>query len=172
MNQPSDILNHFMGKRLLILACWIWLMAGLAHAQGKNADLAIIINPACSLNDISSGDLAKIFKAQRAKNSDGNKIILTSQETGSPEREAALATIYHMNDPQYEKYFLAATFAGTIQSAPKVIPNGMAVCQFVATEPGAIGYLRATEADRTVKVLKVDGKAPGDPGYPIKIKQP
>lgn len=145
-------------------------MAGFAHAQGKSADLAIIVNPACPLNDISSADLAKVFKAQRAKNFDGNKIILTSRETGSPERDAALARIYHMSDPQYEKYFLAATFAGTIQSAPKVIVNGMAVCQFVAAEPGAIGYLRATEADSTVKVLKVDGKAPGDPDYPIKIK--
>jgi len=154
----------------LLVAGWAWLATGLVHAQGKSSDLAIVVNPACSLSDISIPELAKIFKSQRSKNPDGNKFVLISRETGSPERETILASIYQMTDPQYEKYFLAATFAGTIQSAPKVIVTGVSVCQFVASEPGAIGYLRASEADGTVKVLKVEGKAPGNPGYPIKIK--
>jgi ABC-type phosphate transport system substrate-binding protein len=154
----------------LILAGWAWLAANLVHAQGKSPDLAIVVNPACSLTDISLPELAKIFKAQRAKNPDGKKFVLISRETGSPEREAILASVYQMSDPRYEKYFLAATFAGTIQSAPKVIVASVSVCQFVASEPGAIGYLRASEADGTVKVLKIEGKAPGNPGYPIKIK--
>jgi ABC-type phosphate transport system substrate-binding protein len=148
----------------------VWLSGEWAQAQNKNADVAIVVNPGCSLTDVSLPDLAKIFKAQRTKTPDGNRFVLTSRETGSPEREAVLSAIYQMSDPQYEKYFLAATFAGTIQSAPKVIVTGVSVCQFVASEPGAIGYLRATEVDSSVKVLKVEGKAPGQPNYPIKTK--
>ena len=39
-----------------------------------------------------------------------------------------------------------------------------------ALSPGAITYLRASDVDPSVKVLKVDGKAPGEAGYPLKIK--
>jgi ABC-type phosphate transport system substrate-binding protein len=170
MNRHPVILNFWAGNQFLIFACWVWLTAGSAQAQSQSADVAIVVNPACSLTDVSLPDLAKIFKAQRTKTPDGNKFVLTSRETGSPERESILSAVYQMSDPQYEKYFLAATFAGTIQSAPKVIVTGVSVCQFVASEPGAIGYLRATETDNTVKVLKVEGKAPGDPNYPIKMK--
>jgi ABC-type phosphate transport system substrate-binding protein len=158
------------GKWLFALALWLWLAAGSAQAQGKCGDLAIVVNPACPLTDISIPELAKIFKAQRIENPDGVKYVLVSRESGSPERAAALTSIYQMTDQQYEKYFLAETFAGTIQSAPKVMVTGASICQLVASEPGAIGYLRANEVDRTVKVLKVEGKAPGDPDYPIKIR--
>jgi hypothetical protein len=34
---------------------------------------------------------------------------------------------------------------------------------------GAIGYVRADEVDASVKVLRVDGLAPGDSGYRLKL---
>jgi hypothetical protein len=44
------------------------------------------------------------------------------------------------------------------------------VRRFVGSEKGGISYVCASEADATVKVLKVDGKSPGEPDYPIKMK--
>jgi hypothetical protein len=40
----------------------------------------------------------------------------------------------------------------------------------VSGTPGAIGYLRGSDVDDSVKILKVDGHAPGDAEYPLKIK--
>ena len=159
-----------MSKKLFTLVSLVFLCTGLALAQDKNSDLAIVVNPASSLDNVASAELTKIFKAEKAKSPDGVKYIIAMRDAGSPERNAALGSIYKMTDPEYEKFFLQATFAGTVQSAPKQISSGAAVRQLVATEKGAIGYLRASEADATVKVLKIDGKSPGDPDYPIKIK--
>jgi hypothetical protein len=36
--------------------------------------------------------------------------------------------------------------------------------------PGGIGFVRAADADDSVKVLKIAGVAPGQPGYPIGVK--
>jgi hypothetical protein len=159
-----------MSKKLLTLASLVLLWTGFASAQDKNSDLAIVVNPASSLDNVTSADLAKIFKADKTKSPDGVKYIIAVRDTGSPERVAALKSIYQMTDAEYEKFFLQATFAGTVQSAPKQLGSGAAVRQFVGSEKRAISYLRASEADDTVKVLKIDGKSPGDPDYPIKIK--
>jgi hypothetical protein len=35
----------------------------------------------------------------------------------------------------------------------------------VASYPGAITYVRADMVNASVRVLRVDGKLPGDPGY-------
>jgi hypothetical protein len=159
-----------MRKRMLILVLWLGLAAKLACAQDKWADLAIVVNPACSIDNISSVELAKIFKAERSRNPDGAKYLLAARETDSPERNAALGEIYQMTDADYQKYFLQATFAGKIQTAPKVLLNAGSMIQFIMSAPGAIGYLRASDAVSSVKILRIDGKVPGEPGYPIKIK--
>jgi ABC-type phosphate transport system substrate-binding protein len=159
-----------MWNKYLPLILLLVLPAGFAVAQDKGADLAIVVNVASTLDNISSAELAKIFKAERTRTPDGVKYVLAMRETGSPERNAALRVIYQMTDAEYERYFLQATFAGTIQSSPKQFSSDSAVRQFVAGSPGAISYLRASDVDSSVKVLKIDGKSPGDPDYPIKIK--
>ena len=48
--------------------------------------------------------------------------------------------------------------------------TGVAVAkQFVSVTPGAISYIRASDADDSVKVVKVDGHAPGEAGYALKL---
>jgi hypothetical protein len=157
-------------KNLVLLTQLLVLSTGIALAQDKSADLAIVVNSASSLDNVSSAELAKIFKAEKAKTPDGVKFVIAVRETGSPERNASLKAIYQMTDADCEKFFLQAVFAGTTQAAPKQLPSAAAVRQFVAAEKGAISYLCATDADASVKVLKVDGKSPGDPGYPVKMK--
>jgi ABC-type phosphate transport system substrate-binding protein len=169
---PSKTVKQPIPTRRLIpalLACF-WLAAGVAYARDKSDDLAIVVNKSSVLENVSSSELAKIFKAERRKSSDGTKFSIVMREKDSDERHAALKSIYEMDDSEYEKYFLQATFAGTVQSAPRVLSSSAVVLQFVSSNPGAIGYMRASAADGSVKVLKVDGKAPGDADYPIKIK--
>ena len=158
-----------MWKKRLTLAAVILLSAGLAPAPDKSADLAIVVNESSLLESISSAELTKIFKAERPRAPGGFRYIIAVRDPGSSERKAALKAIYHMTDPDYEKFFLQAAFAGKVQAVPKELNSPAAVRQFIASSPGAISYLRASEADASVKVLKVDGKSPGDPDYPIKI---
>jgi hypothetical protein len=158
-----------MRKIVIALFAGIWIAAS-ALAQDKSTDLAIVVNPACSLDNVSAADLTAIFKAQKAKNPNGVKYAIAVREPGSPERTAALKSIYNMTDADYEKFFLQLTFAGTIPAAPQALTSGAAVCQYVGATPGAISFVRASEATPAVKVVKVDGKSPGDAGYPIKIQ--
>ena len=159
-----------MIKKLFIIALICSLKISSAIAQDKAGDLAIIVGKNSPLENVTSEELAKIFRAEKAKGPDGVRFVLTAREAGSAERGTALAQIYKLGEDEDSKYFLQATFTGQVQSAPRSLNGSGTAKQFVSVTPGAIGYLRASEADDSVKVLRVDGKSPGEAGYPLKLK--
>jgi len=159
-------MNPFSIKSLALIG--LGLLLGVAGARAD--DLAIIVNKTNSLDSISSADLAKYFKAEKSKAPDGKKLVIVMQDVGRPERAAALKDIYKMSETEYNDYFVEATFTGAVAAAPKALPSGAAVKSFVAETPGGIGYVVSGDADASVKVLKIDGKAPGDADYKLKVK--
>jgi len=48
-----------------------------------------------------------------------------------------------------------------------VLASDAGVKQFVASNPRAMGYIDSLLLDGSVKALRVDGKLPGEPGYPL-----
>jgi hypothetical protein len=58
---------------------------------------------------------------------------------------------------------------GEILVSPKTLSSPEGVRKFVFNVPGAIGYLRMSDVDDTVKVLKIDGHSPNDPQYTLKV---
>ena len=44
--------------------------------------------------------------------------------------------------------------------------------KFVLNAPGGIGYLRTSDLDDTVKVVKIDGRLPDDKNYSLQIDEP
>jgi hypothetical protein len=90
---------------------------------------------------------------------------------GAPERTAFLKIVCGMTDADLGKYFLQAAFTGKSATPPKEVSSAAAVKSFVASSPGAIGFIKASDlqaGDTTVKTVKVDTAA-SDPGYKIKM---
>ena len=141
------------------------LLVPLSRADDPAGALAVVVNKSVSLDDLSTVDLEKFFKMQKSKTTDGTRLTIVLQETGRPERAAMLGKVYKMGEGELGRYFLQATFTGAIAAAPKNLPDGAAVLKFVERTPGGLGYVRVSEVTDAVKVLKIDGKAPGTPGY-------
>ncbi|PYP84353.1 MAG: hypothetical protein DMF61_20120 [Blastocatellia bacterium AA13] len=132
-------------------------------------DLAIIVNKANPVDSLSFADLRAIFLGERGSWPNGKKITVLMRSPGPPEREAVLRWIYKMNESDYSRYSLQSTFTGQAQSGPKLLDSAAGMRRFVFNVPGAIGYVRAPEADESVKILRIDGHAPGEAAYRIKL---
>jgi len=145
-------------------------LAAASLAQDKSADLAVIVNKAVPLNDVSIATLARYFKGEKTKAPDGTKMVVVMFDLGHPERAAALKGIYKLSEPEFNDYFVCAIFTGSVSAAPRVLASGAAIKGFVANTPGGIGYVMGGDVDDSVKVLKIDGKSPGDPDYPLRGK--
>jgi ABC-type phosphate transport system substrate-binding protein len=131
--------------------------------------LAIIVNKSNSIDTVSLTELRKIFTVERTRWANGNRVTVVMLQPGQEDRATALRLIYRMSERDYKRYFLRGTFTGETQSVPKTLSSAGGVAKFVVNVPGAIGYVRASEVDPSVKVVRVDGQAPWDSGYPLRL---
>ena len=138
------------------------------HAQ-ESEPLAIVVNKSNPLTEITVADLRRVFRGQRSRWTNGRRVTLVMRDPGAPEREALLRSLYGLDEQEYRRSFLQAVFSGEASDAPKTLASTNGVLRFVYNVPGAIGYVRASDVDASVKTLRVDGRLPGDPGYRIEV---
>lgn len=140
-----------------------------ARAQGTT-EIAVIVNKSNPVDDLPLSELREYFLAERGHwPNGGGKVRVVMLEQGVPARDAALRLIFNMNEKSYVSYFLGKKFRGETLEEPRQQSSASDVIKFVSFVSGAIGYVRPEEVDASVKVLRVDGLAPGDPGYKLKF---
>ena len=115
---------------------------------------------------VSLEELSKIFAQERQYWVIGKKIYLVLQEAGSPEKQVVLKKIYRKaNDDELKKFWLGKIFRGEIATFPKTLSSNEAVKRFVSQAVNAIGFIDSAFVDDSIKVLRIDGKLPGERGY-------
>ncbi len=148
--------------------------AGLARAASPSAqdrasdDLAIIVHRSNPVDELSRGELRRMFLLETQTWPRGRKITVVLREKGQPERAEALQLICDLTDAEYERHVLLQTFRGNVGWGPRSILSADAMRRFVFNVAGAIGYVSADETDDSIKVLRIDGRLPGEAGYPLR----
>ena len=131
--------------------------------------IAIVVNRNNPVNNVSLSQLRDMFFGDRLWWSHDRPITLLAMGRGSAERETVLRGIYKMDEKAYEKYFFFAVYRGEMAKLPTTMKKAKNVKRLVSREPGALAYLRASDVDATVKVLRIDGLSPDDDGYPLRL---
>lgn len=142
---------------------------GVATYRDLADSLGIVVNRSNPVDNLSSAELRRIFLGQQSHWSNGRRVTVVMLETGKQERQAVLAQICQMDDKEFNKHFSEGLSTGQILAAPKTLSTSTEVLRFVYNVPGAIGYLRVTEADDSVKMVHVDSRLPGDKDYGIRL---
>jgi ABC-type phosphate transport system substrate-binding protein len=140
------------------------------EARGDSRQsLAIVVNNSNPVDNLSFVELRRIFLGQRSRWPNGHRIVLVMLERGQPERETVLREVYRMSENDYRNHFLKGLFTGDVFMSPKTLTSPLVVRKFVFNAPGAIGYLRASDVDASVKVIRLDGLLPTDSDYRLQI---
>lgn len=130
-------------------------------------DLAIIVHNQNPIDNVSFKDLVRIFKQEKQYWEGDKRIYLVMQETGSSGKEIVLKKIYQMNDEELKKFWLTKLFRGEITSFPKTLSSIEAIKRLVTSVPNAIGFIDVFFADGSIKVLRIDGRLPGEESYKL-----
>ena len=133
-------------------------------------NLAIIVNQTNTVDDLTLKELRTVFLGARSHWPNGRRITLVMMDPGEPERRAVLRDICRMNETEFSRHFLQGLFTGEVFVSPKTLSSPTGVRKFVFNVPGAIGYVRASDVDGTVKVIRVNGHGVDDPEYPLRIE--
>jgi ABC-type phosphate transport system substrate-binding protein len=137
-------------------------------AQGPG-DLAIVANPTTPVTQLTFAELRQVLKGEKQYWKPDLPVILFVRAPTSAERSAVLNAIYQMSEPQFNQYWIAKQFRAESSSAPTKLKSNDLTQQFVASTPGAIGFMSARDVKPGVKVLKIDGRLPGESGYKLHL---
>ena len=132
--------------------------------------LAIVVNPNNPTTDITLSQLRAMFLGERKWWSNRHRVTLAGMRRNTPEWQTVRRVIYKMDRRELDHYYLYQSFKGENPSLPTTMQAPADVKKFVVSTPGALGYLRASDVDESVKVVRVNGLLPGDDGYPLRLR--
>lgn len=147
---------------LLALFC-----ASGAQAQKTSSDIAVVTNPETPVNELSLAEVRKVFLGDRQYWTSNMPVILLVRAPVAREREVVLKNIYQMTESQFKQYWVAKIFRSEVVSAPKIVYSADMTNQLLTVIPGSIAFMEAKAVSPGLKVLKVDGRLPGEPGYTL-----
>src|ERR1700730_11979651 len=131
-------------------------------------DLAIVVRPEVSIDNLTFSELRKLLLGNRQFWTSNLRVTLLIRAPGTRERQAVLKTIYQMSEPQFQQYWIAKVFREEATSGPRIVYSNEMATDLVATIPGAVAFVEASQVPKGLKVLKIDGHLPGEKGYPLR----
>jgi hypothetical protein len=153
--------------RLIFLA--LTAFAAL-HAECTPGGLAVVVNQANPTESVSMAQLRKLILGDVRTWPDKKPVLLVSRELTSDVFKCVLLSIVRMTDAEYHRYILTSEFRGGDPMAIKTANSGVAAAKVVSGVAGSIAVLPASEVPAltgTVRVVRVNGKEPGEAGYPL-----
>jgi hypothetical protein len=130
--------------------------------------IAVIVHEQVPVDEISLPELRRIFRGERLFWSKDLTITLLVPPHGSRERTVLLDKILERrSETEFQHYWINKLFDEGTPAAPKITGSPRMSASLVREIPGAIALVPADQIPRGVKVLRVEGKLPGESGYPL-----
>lgn len=153
---------------VLVVAVLIGAAPTSAEAQTRSAPaIAIVVHPATPVDDLTFEQLRRVFLGERQFWPDNSRVTLLVRAPVSVERDIVLDRVYRMSEGQFQQYWISKMFRAQVPAGPKIVYSTEMARELVTAIPGAITFMPAGEVGSDVKVVRIDGTLPGDPGYPL-----
>ena len=157
-------MNNFRILLFSFIAC-----AG-AHAQCAPGGLAVVVPLASPTDGLSMAQLRKLVMGDVHTWPDKNKVTLVSADPDGAVFRCLITTAVRMTLPEYRKYMLNSEFRGDEPLHLKTVSSATIAVRTVAAFPGAFSVVEGSSLPTlggVVKILSINGKRPGEPGYPL-----
>lgn len=148
-----------------VLAAALIILSSTVPAWGK--DLALISNKSNGVAAVTFPELVKVCKGQTNRWPDGKPVSLITRDPAAPEMKLVLDKVYGMSKDEVKTAIANANHGRADRPAILVVDSDEAVLKKVESIPGAVGLVDVYSIGGGVTVLKVGGKLPLEPGYPL-----
>jgi hypothetical protein len=138
----------------------------LAAGEAKTR-LAIVVSKDSPVSDISFYELKRLYLGELV-NASGKRLLPLNLTPVSPERTAFDKAVLGMSPEAIARYWVDRKIRGD-SGPPKSIEPLDLLQRVVARLDGAVGYVPVNAIRPELKAIRIDGKAPGDSGYPIEF---
>jgi ABC-type phosphate transport system substrate-binding protein len=160
--------SRILATLYLLLLVTLFLPLSCSLAQTSHSDVAVVVHPDTPVSDLSLAEVRKVMLGERQYWSSKLPVVLLIRAPAARERDVVLRVIYQMSEAQFKQYWIAKIFRAEAASPPKIVYSNDMQLDLVAAVPGAIAFVDARNVRPGLKVLRIDGHLPGEPGYPLR----
>jgi len=132
--------------------------------------LAVFVHPDNPVRDLRFEELRSIFTLERQFWPERRRILLVLPRPGGPEHEALLDRVYRMSCDHLNKFWTGKVYAGEIPAGPATARTTERAVALVRASEGAVSVALAKDLPEGLPLVTIDGKKPGDPGYPLSTR--
>src|SRR5207248_8134067 len=141
---------------------------GAQAVSGATSDVAVVVHPDIPIDNLTLGELRRLVLGDRGFWPASVRVTLLLRAPVAHERDVILRTVCQMTEAQFRQHWIGKVFRADTAVAPKIVYSPEMSVDLVNRVPGAITFVDASSASRTLKLLKIDGKLPGEAGYPLR----
>lgn len=129
------------------------LVAALIYMRTAGAaSLAVIVNPASGIAQLTRSQVIDIFLGRYRKLPSGAVAMPIDLRIDTPERKLFYFLLVGKDLPQMSSYWARLVFSG--QAAPPFpVPDARTALDLVATNPNAIAYVELATVDKRVRMV-------------------
>ncbi len=156
---------------VLCLSVAVLLTSVFSAASSEDpAQLAVVASSDWSIEEVALRDLRRIYLKQLERIG-GIELQPVDARGTSANYGLFIDRVVGMSRPRFENYWLEQALSGGARPPRQMSPSRKRI-EFVSRNVGALAYVPLAELrdlqERGVKVLLIDGREPGDPGYALK----
>lgn len=154
-------------RRVVLVAVLVVCATAGAGTQAPT-DIAVVVNPSVAVDNLSIAELRRILLGDREFWSAGARVTLLIRAPIARERDAVVRDVCQMTEAQFRQHWIGKVFRADTPSGPKIVYSSEMAIDQVSRTPGAITFVQAPVTNRSVKVLRIDGRTPGQQGYRLR----
>lgn len=154
-------------RRLWLMSTVSVTLSGIAlpvHAGRRT--IAVVVNPKNRMSNIDLDELRRVFLGKRINGPGGDRLTPFNHRKETETRTRFDEVVLGMSPEEVERYWIDQRIRGGAKPPRSVSPVATLLA-VVAKVPTAIAYAPEDDLTNAVRVIDVDGKAPGDDGYAI-----
>lgn len=156
----TRVMNALAERRRMWRACLLTMLplmllpAGEGHAGSTEPAIQVIVAPGSQEAAIPLSTLRAIFGMRLHRWPDGTPVKVFVFKDDTPEHAAFSKTVLQVFPHQLRQSWDRLVFSGLGQY-PEQVASEKEMLEKVASTPGAVGYVRASDADRHVLTLQI-----------------
>ena len=160
-------------KRIVVCVWTVyWLWAPLAWPSlaqtAHSTDIAVVVHADTPVSDLSLAEVRRVLLGERQYWNSKLPVVLLIRAPVARERDVVLRVIYQMSETEFKQYWVAKIFRAEAASPPKIVYSNDMQLDLVSALPGAIAFVDSRNVRPGMKVIREDGKMPGDKDYALR----
>lgn len=154
-----------LGLFTLFLICGALATAIPLRTEAAGKPLVVVIAASSTVRDISMGELRRAFLGE-AVTLGGKRLIAINHPLTAPSRIQFDRIAFGLTPDEVGRFWVDRSIRAQ-SPPPKTVQSSELAVRIAMSLPGAITYTTADAVTEKLRALTIDGKAPGQSGYPL-----